>query len=144
MVNDIIQTLILRPVAQPLIVSPYTLTDTWTDIGPILNVKNTSSIAIWFDLTINDSRNVQFRGVGLKSSSDTDEFRFPIQIIEPDIVKMLPELYEIDEDEDLKMAFQIDVGELIPYAKIQIRTDTVGATAGTINSLAASSRQGRR
>lgn len=115
---------------------PTTLvTAGWLDVSPILRTKGVDSFALWVSVTINTSRNLRFRAVALPDESSSDEYQFPIQTIESDIVKVKPEFYELDDDIDQKAIFQISSGGLVSNMKIQVQAGIVGATPATIDEL---------
>jgi len=114
------------------------ITGAWVDVSELMNVKQIEGIAVWVDVTINDSKNLRFRAVSVPSEQSVDEFNLPIQTVESDIIKVKPEFFEFEDDIDQKILFQVSIGDLVPYVKIQVQAGLLGATVAVINQLLAS------
>lgn len=116
-----------------------TVTAVWQDVtSKVINTKNVDSVGLWVDATINDARNLRFRAVGVPEAKSTEEYDLPIQTVDPDIIKLEAEFFEFEIDLDQKMVFQLSIGDLIPYIKIQVQAGTVGATPAVLNKVLAS------
>jgi len=129
---------------QNIITSPLTLTTSWADTGSAIDTRDLSSVLFWFKFTINNSLNLRFRMVGSDTESFTDTYLLPIESVAPGLVTILPEFYEFDSDTDTNMIYQTNIVELVPYVKLQVQVETLGAVPAVIDSLKISMNTARQ
>jgi hypothetical protein len=125
--------------ATSIIDSPVTITGAWQDVTDVVfNVKGIEAVGVWFDLTIDSFRDVRFRAVGLPNADSpaSEEYNLPIQTVEPDVVKLEPEFFELNVDIDVKMVFQVSIGDLVSYIKLQVMSgNPAGPGVATVNDM---------
>lgn len=119
---------------QALISAAQDLTANWADLGQVIDCKDITNFGLWLNIDINDSTGVVFRVIPMKDSSDTDEYSSVIEDSSSGTATLVaPQLYDLESDADQKIVLQIDVTDIVPYAKVQVKAGTVGATAGQVD-----------
>ena len=129
-----------------LLATNVTLTNIFTDIGIVIGPKTFSVTAtgddvikfsfltIAVELDINDSKNFQIKAKAI-DIADNIEFEFPIETIKKSIVQVEPLIQEFNLDIDATQLFQWQLDTTIDAIQLQVRVDTLGATAGIVTSL---------
>ena len=118
-----------------------TLTNTFTDIGPVIGPDGSGDFTILFsfltiavELAINNSLNFQIRALAL-DSEDNVRFEFPIKTVKKDKVLIEPEFQELNVDIDINQLFQWELDTTIDAIQLQVRVGTEGATPGVVTSI---------
>lgn len=121
-----------------LITSPQTLTASWADLGNpiIVNTSNYAFFTVWLGVTVNTSINIQCRALADIDGTIKD-FPLPIRNVLPNKVRV-DRLEYINIEDGIVSGkiplLQFEVDKSIPLIHVQVRTDTVGGTAGTIDT----------
>lgn len=122
----------------PLIDSALTLTTSWQDLGalvpggPEINVMDCMSVTLWLKVDINDSQNVRVRMVGIPQTGSSDLYNPPIMTVNASIVRVEPEVIELNVDADQNILLSFPTVDQVPLIKFQVQVGTLGATAGTL------------
>ena len=118
------------PVEQ--LTSPKTLTDTWADVV-LVDSRSFRSIVLFMQVTINDSLGVGLRIVGLTEPTSAI-YNYPLLTTEDDKTSVDYDEYYLKNDENQNIMLEM---ALCPagYSKLQVKVDTVGSTAATIDSM---------
>lgn len=132
-------------IAKGVILStPQDLTGDWEPLGVgTIEVLGYSFIGIYFDLTINDSKDFQMRARGVYEIDppEAQEYRVYTETIKKDVIENLEKPQQFpDEDQNGIKEFEMD--SVFKFILIEIRALTVGETAGQITL--ARYRQGYR
>lgn len=114
--------------------SPQNLTTSWVDLGAELDVEGARHIGLYVNLDINDSVNARVRLLVKHTSASTDEYVLPIRSIGTSDVKVEDEYTEFNVDADQKVFLSWDLDGLTCFVQFQVQTETVGSTAGQIDS----------
>jgi len=128
-----------------LLATSQTLTITFTDIGLIIgpniiigstgdDVIKFSFLTVAVELNINDSENFQIKALAIDTTDNT-QFEFPIETVKKSIVQIEPLVQEFNLDVNATQLFQWQIDTTIDAVQLQVRVDTLGATAGIITSL---------
>jgi len=117
-----------------ILASAQALSSSWTDLGTVIDMEDFSYVNVYVELTINNSTDVQFRSVVNIDENPTVDYQFVIENIETTKINVAKEYIEllVNEDSNIILEFKADGAR---YLQIQARAGTVGATAGTIDSL---------
>lgn len=124
-----------------IITSPQTITGTWADLGVKIESIDYSYFAAYIKIDINDSKNVQFRYRGIYEDSGED-FIIPLKNIRGNKILLDDFYYEVNNDSNQNIILQTNMDQNIKLIKLQVRANTVGATAGIVTY--AKYRQGYR
>lgn len=114
--------------------SAQDFTASWVDYGPEIGVDGHNHFSLWLIIDINDTADARFRILAKHTGGGADEYTLPIRKVTPSAVSLQNEYYELSVDEDCEPVISFDLGEVIPFAQVQIQAGTVGATAGQILS----------
>ena len=106
------------------------LSGSWADLGEVIDVKDIHNIALWLKLVIGDSADVQIRVMGMPTENSSDLYKMPITEVTATKVNISPEYFEITNDADDNLVFQIDTEDLLPFLQLQIKAGTPGASPG--------------
>ncbi len=117
-----------------IISSPQTLTETWTDCGDSINIREYDRILIWNDLTINDSLNFRIRLV-TRLTEDGDDYSLPISINGTDNVRLNHEYIEYDLDIDQKLVYSWDIDNLSSWIQLQVQVGEAGTVPAVIEDI---------
>ena len=115
--------------------SPVTLTTSWADLGPQVDVRGSyNNVGVYLDIDINDAENARFRVLARHESSGTN-YNFPIIDPKTSTVGLNPEYFEFTTDADQAMVVGIDTQNVVNYIQVQIMcTSLTGASYGTVKS----------
>ena len=116
-----------------LIEAAQTITGSWVDVGATIETNKFSFFTSYIDLDINDSKDVQFRYRAL-FEEDGDEFIIPLRTRRKSSVTLRDYYFEVDNDVDQKFVLEEQIDDTVTLIKLQVRAETVGATAGQILS----------
>lgn len=123
----------LGTTAQNLTNSWATYPSTGTTVIPC---DGYNTLTLWIEIDANNSVNIQFQVRLLRDTLGAgNEYRVPIYTVDADKVRFQPEYYELDVDgTDTNIVEKWDISEA-KYFKLYVKCDTVGATAGQIESV---------
>jgi len=111
--------------------APQAVTSGWVDLGSQIEVRNFERMALWVNVDINSTNNVQFRVLyGLESAGN--EYQSVILSPGSSDVKFEGEYLEYNVDADGRFVFEFGLMGA-NYAQVQVKAGTVGATAGQID-----------
>lgn len=106
------------------------LTDSWANLGDVIDMRGYTELYLYINLDINDSLNARVRALGMMTDTG-DGYVLPIEAVSSTEVKVTAQYIEFDTDADQLMVLRVNVGA-IPYVQIQTQAGTVGASAGNI------------
>lgn len=119
-----------------LLIENQTLTTTFADLGPEINLEGTRDVTIKFSfltvdigLDINDSKDFQIKAKSVQGARESD---FPLKSVKRDKVLVRPDLQEFDLDVDADQIFDFILDNTIDSVQLQVRVDTLGATPGEV------------
>lgn len=117
----------------PLISTAQTLTGSFADLGTVIVTGDYDLAALWLNLDINSSLDVQIKVLG----SDTEDFAvsydLPIlDISDAALVGVAPQIFAISNNVDQKIIVPMMLSDAVPFIKFQVKAGTVGAPAGSI------------
>lgn len=113
--------------------SAQNVTTSWVDLGNEITTGGANMLALWVVVTHTNSVNVRVRILGKHTASTGAEFLIPIKTVATTDVKVNAHYYELDTDATQNILLDWDV-TAVPYVKVQIQCETVGATADTVSS----------
>ncbi len=113
------QDVIAAPVAVA-VVAPN-----WQDLTAELEVSGVFSIALWVELTINDSTDVRVRAVGLHATGGV-EYTIPTETDTANVVTLEASYYEFNVDADQNQILSWQPAGLFPIIKFQIQAGVLG------------------
>lgn len=116
-----------------LISSAQTLTNAWADLGDRIACGDTKNIALWLNVDINDTQNLQIRMVCFTGETATDTYVPVIDTPSASKVSIEAEVIELNVDADTKIVRQFDIMDQVYFIKFQVMAGTVGATPGKIS-----------
>lgn len=117
-----------------LISTPQTLTNSWADLGAVIDMGNFNGLSLFFALDINNSENLQIRAVYKRSLNDQEDYLPTTQALDSGTVVLNPKVLELGVDTDGNYSVKIPTNNTTPYIQLQVQVLTVGGTAGEILS----------
>lgn len=117
-----------------LISTSQTLTDSWANLGDVIDTRDQEAIALWLKVDINNSQNFRLRVLAKQTSASSDLYSLPIKTSSSSDVKLEAEYYELNVDSDINIVLDIGVGDLVQFIQVQVMVGTVGVSAGAITS----------
>lgn len=111
--------------------APQAFTASWVDLGSQIEVRNYERLAVWVNIDINSTNDVQFR-VLYALESGGHEYQAVILSPGSSEVKFEGEYLEYNVDADGRFVFEVGLMGA-NYAQVQVKAGTVGATAGQID-----------
>ena len=118
-----------------LLTSPQTLTSSWADVGVEISTDGHFDLALWVKLTINNSNNVQFRGLAKHIKGHADEYEVLSETYSGGVNTEDAIIHELNSDADQKVMFHIHLKGDTPVIQVQARVLTVGATGATLDEI---------
>jgi hypothetical protein len=115
-----------------LITEAQELTDTWANLGGIVDMRSFNGLSLFFGLDINDSENLQFRAVYKRSLNDQDNYEATIGELTSGDMVLSPKVYELGVDADGNYSLKITTNNTAPYLQLQVQVLTEGVSAGDI------------
>lgn len=125
---------------QSLLPSALTLTTSYQDLGalvgggPLINVMDCDSIALWLNIDINDSTGLNVKMLAAQTDVATDFYSTPIKDVTASVINIQPTEYLFTNNVDQKMVITFPVSDQLIFVKFQVKVTVLGATAGQILS----------
>jgi len=113
---------------------PQDFTAGWVDLGAPINTSSLNQINLFLKLVANDSQSLQIRALGKLTSGSADEYPFQIETVSSAKIAIQDEYVEFTNDADQNVIIKI-LSEGVPFIQLQIKTGTVGATAGQVTGV---------
>jgi len=114
--------------------APQALTANWVDLGNEQYVAGARRAGLWLTLDINDSTDARVRCLAKHENAGAEEYTLSIRTVGASDVKLEPEYFEFNVDEDRLMLLSVELDGLVPYVQFQVQAGVVGATAGQIDA----------
>ena len=119
---------------EKLITAAQDLTGSWVNLGDAISVSDWNRVALWLNVDINDSADVRFRALPLKTKTqDADQYSYPIKYTSSSKVAIQDEIFELSDDADQKIVVELETKGLVNALQFQVQAGTVGATPGQID-----------
>lgn len=112
-----------------------TLTATFAKLGTIAlpSTLNFSFLTVALDITMNDSKNLQIKPFFEDTKNNDELYEFPIEEVKKSLITIQPQVKELDLDVDQRILVEFEMDNTIDLIQLQVRVDTLGATAAVIN-----------
>lgn len=123
-----------------VLTSPQTITSDWIDVGDEVECFRCTKVGVWLDIDINDSQNIQVRALAKLEKGAAAEYSLPILKVSAEAVMIQQQYFEIDDDIDQKIFFELETGGQIPYVQFQVQSQIEGAPKAILNSLTVTKR----
>ena len=118
---------------EDLLSTPQNFTASWVDVGNPILMLSKETLSVFVDIDINNSINPRLRAVGQLTKNGND-YLFPILTVSTNNISVDSQYFEFP-DTDRKYVLEIKTTGLVPFVQLQMSTETVGSTAGQIESL---------
>jgi len=109
-----------------IITASQNFTNAFADVGSEIDVSGYEGLAIWANVTKNDSSGLSIRILYKLSAGATDEYAISQ---DENIFQLL--------DQDQKVMIPIKIFPFVPIVQIQIKANSVGTTPAALASLVA-------
>ena len=129
-----------------LLAENQTLTNTFTDIGLIIGPKTIGALLTTQDdvisfsfltvgvvVTMNTSTGFEIQALALDENT-LQRYDFPIETVKKNIVNVEPLIQTFKKTGNISQLFQWELDTTIDAVQLQVRVNTVGATAGIATS----------
>jgi hypothetical protein len=116
-----------------LISESYTLTGSFAKIGTAINTQNKSILSLYFDITFNNSTEIQLIAYKKLTETSNDKYPFVIETITETLVSQNKDVRQLENAQQFQVV-DIQLNNSL-FVEINIKAGTVGATAGTVNAL---------
>jgi len=117
-----------------LIAAAQTVTGSWVDLGLLTDTRGFNTIAVWFNLTINNTTGFRLRCIARHTETSSDDYLLPIATVSNANVQIQDEYFELVDNADQKLVVSCDIFNVIPWCQFQISAGTVGATGATVDT----------
>ena len=117
-----------------IITTPQTVTASWVDLGPELDMSAWKRMGFWADVDINDANNVRFRALAKRLNNGALEYTPVIQTNSSTDLGIVGGYYELTSDSDQQIYLELETNGLIPVIQWQVEAGTAGASPAIIKS----------
>lgn len=117
---------------QNLITSSQTITNIWSDLGPLFQAADIPAIALWLKYTINDSTGIQIKTLSKRSLDDAEDFSSPILTVAPSLVSVDEEIFQLP-DKSISIGIPVPISSLFRFMRLQVKATIPGATPAVIS-----------
>jgi hypothetical protein len=114
--------------------TPQTLTTSWADVGSEIACQGYNVLRFWFTVDINNSNDLQFKAIS-KHTAAGSEYNSAIKTVGASDIKIEPEYFEFNVDQDDFVMVEIEIGNATPYVQLQAKVGTLGATAADLEAV---------
>ena len=120
---------------EELISSAQTLTTSFADLGPEIDMRGYNKLGLWITVDINDASDVELRILHKHTLAGSEEYR-EIYLGSPsgNITTINLNDYQVASDADQLFKFVVDVDGTSPYVQIQARMKTDGGVDADIDA----------
>lgn len=120
--------------AKSILTTPQTVTNAWVNLGNMIPTGDAEELALWIDLDINSSSDVQIRVLGYEDSTSVTPYVLTAATVGETSIAMIDQAYTLGT-EDKKFIVPVVLPQTVPYCQLQVKAGTVGATGADIESL---------
>jgi hypothetical protein len=117
---------------QDLISSAQTLTGSWAALGDVVDVRDSSDVALYLKVVIGDSQNVRIRALAKRTESDSEAFSLPIKTTSASVVAVEAEYFELNVDSNQSIVIPFNSADVLNFIQFQVMAGTAGASPGNI------------
>jgi hypothetical protein len=118
------------PVA--LIAAAQDVTLNWADLGAVQDVQGAGHIALFLDITINDSTNVRFRPVWIPIAGGV-EYVAVTRTVAAGVIALTQEYMELDVDASQSIVYSWDVYGTANFVQFQVQAGALGVDPASID-----------